>query len=126
MPEWLLAILIGSVVLGLMGLLWQAQERRIEVLEKWKIDKEKFDYEFRHEQYAPAIAAINLKLLPLVERADRLDQDCKGLRHFNEEILPGKLDQLASDAFGTISKVETALEKKIERIDKKVFNGKHE
>lgn len=70
MPEWLWAILIGSVVLGLIGLIWRAQERRIEKLEEWIEEKEKFDYKFRHDEFAPAIAGINRTLLPLVPKTD--------------------------------------------------------
>lgn len=112
MPEWLMAIVIGSVVLGLIGLVWRAQEQRINDLETWKRDKEKFDYDFRHDQYAPAISAINNQLLPLVGRVD-------DLRHYNDHTL----QKILSDVYGTISTSDAELERRIERIEN-FLNGK--
>ena len=36
MPEWLLTFLIGTVILGLVGIIWNQVMKRINKIEDWK------------------------------------------------------------------------------------------
>src|ERR1051325_12118794 len=50
--------------------------------EQWVRDKERFDHEFRHDEYAPAIQRINLELYPLVKQVEVREQEREKLREW--------------------------------------------
>ncbi len=43
MPEWLLTLLIGGVIMGLVGLIYNYQTQKIKDLEKWKEKRPSMD-----------------------------------------------------------------------------------
>lgn len=89
MPEWLWALAIGGVLLGLIGVIWRGLERRLDKHEQWQADKERFDYNFRHNEYAPKIAGINEKLWPLASDVEAIDGRVKRI----ERTLNGRLHE---------------------------------
>lgn len=90
MPEWGWILVTGTVVIGLVGVVWRMLQQHIASLEatiadlrsaldksesawrQWTRDKERFDRDFRHDEYHTAITNINAKLWPLDTRVDDL------------------------------------------------------
>lgn len=89
MPEWLWSIVVGVIVVGLLVSVRQADRDRLKELEDWRKAKEDFDYKFRHNEYAPKIAGINEKLLPLIADVEGLAERMKRA----ERALNGKLHE---------------------------------
>lgn len=52
----------------LIAVIYSIMRRDIAKLEKWTVEKEQFDRQWRHNEYAPKIAAINALLLPSLEK----------------------------------------------------------
>jgi hypothetical protein len=114
-PEWLWSITVGLVVLGLIGLVWRAQEKRIKDLEDWRRDKEKVDYEFRHDELAPVIAGINRDLLPLVKQVEVCEKRVDELKDWKHDVADLYLPRAVEDH-----------ERRLNRLDARVFNGHRE
>lgn len=100
----------------LIGVIWKIVRAEIASMntrfEQWTKDKEKFDYEFRHNQYVPAINAINLKLWPLAEKVENVETRVDELKEWKH---------LTVDAY--IPRAVDEHERRINRLDAKVFNG---
>ncbi len=92
------------IVLALIAAIWTLLQRRIDRsetatekalgehraalakietrFEQWIKDKERYDHEFRHDEYAPAIQRINLELYPLAKQVEMLDSELEKLREW--------------------------------------------
>lgn len=82
MPEWLWAILIGGVVLGLVGAIWRGISNRLLAVELWqarhadvqtKLDSAEREIlrlrEWRHLKGDPYVGAVDA----LKQRVDRIE-----------------------------------------------------
>lgn len=112
MPEWLWSIVIGVVVIGLVVALRKTDLDRISKLEQWTKDKEKFDYEFRHNEYAPAITHINSDLLPLMKQVEILEGEQKKAEQWKHNVVDPYIPRAIDEH-----------ERRINRLDAKIFNG---
>ncbi len=120
MPAWAYAAIIGAVqllVVGLIVALRAADQDRIAKLEQWIRDKEKYDHEFRHDEYAVAITTLNSKIWPMENQIKQLEKNQDGLRLWKHEVVDPYIPRAVDEH-----------ERRLERLDRKVFNGgtKHE
>lgn len=120
--QWIIGIGLPIIML-LIGVVWaflrkestatNADISKLETrFEQWTKDKEKFDYDFRHDEYGPAIDGINSKLLPLVSQATTTEKRVDELKDWKHEIV---------DAY--IPRAVDEHERRLNRLDLKVFNG---
>lgn len=127
MPQWLITLLIfaGSLLISggglyialrvaLVELKGEARELRVLVakLEQWQKDKDHFDYEFRHTEYNTAISGINSQVWPLIQQVNTLDRSLTELREWKHEV---------GDAY--LPRAVDEHERRINRLDARVFNG---
>lgn len=101
------AITIGALLLAVVGFLYNRRDKR---------DSDHGSQANKEASNAAAIAILTAKV-------SRLEDDYKSLRTFNDEHLPRMLDEIKSDAFGTIANNNHAVEKRLDRIER-VLNGK--
>lgn len=91
-PEWLWSIIVGVVVVGLIAALRSADRdrldnlrtadlERIAKLEEWTKNKERFDHEWRHDEYAPEASRVSLDVERLKTKMDRVERVLNG--HLN-------------------------------------------
>lgn len=85
---------------------------QIGKLEQWTKDKERFDHEFRHDEYGKAITTINFTLWPLDVQMKAVIKDLEDLRGWKH---------LTVDPY--IPRAVDEHERRINRLDLKVFNG---
>lgn len=112
MPEWLWSILVGVVVVGLIAALRRTDLDRLNKLESWTKEKERFDYEFRHNEYSPAITRIHSDLLPLLKQVSGIDQRVAELKDWKHDIGEAYLPRAVDEH-----------ERRLNKLDAKVFNG---
>jgi len=115
MPAWAWAGVIGFsqvIFVGLLVALRKSDERRIENIEKWTKDKERFDYQFRHDEYQTTIAKIYVALYPVIEKVETLEENVKELREWKHDVVDPYIPRAVDEH-----------ERRINRLDSKVFNG---
>jgi hypothetical protein len=87
---------------------------QIGKLQQWTSDKEKFDHAFRHDEYAQAITSINVSLWPLVKQVEIMERSIEELRAWKHDVVDPYLPRAVDEH-----------ERRINRLDAKVFNGGH-
>jgi hypothetical protein len=126
MPPWVWTAALAALqaLLLLLFKLWQNAEdakhkeiirglrEDIVRLEQWTKDKEKFDYEFRHDEYGRAITGINEKLWPAVTKIEALEKETESLREWKHMVIDPYIPRAIDEH-----------ERRINRLDQKVFNG---
>lgn len=107
--------LIGAYVGLRMGLIevkgdMKEAQNKIAKLDQWTHDKEMADVLFRRDEYMRAITDINTKLWPLAEQVKALDKNIDGVLEWKvaDAYLPGAVDEH---------------ERRLNRIESKIFNG---
>lgn len=101
--EGSLLILAATIIVGLVAYIWNDRNRRAE-----------------REALDPIAVGT------LIGKVDRLEQDYRSLRDFNDKHLPIILEGIKSDCYGTIANNKADFEKRLDRLDRKVFNGHRE
>jgi pterin-4a-carbinolamine dehydratase len=115
MPPELLTVIFGAIqviIVGLVVALRASDKERLVKLEQWTHDKEKFDYEFRHEEYARAIADINKVIWPTATKVEQLEASEKDLRGWKHAVVDAYLPRAVDEH-----------ERRLNRIESKLFNG---
>jgi hypothetical protein len=85
---------------------------QIGKLEQWSKDKERFDHEFRHDEYGKAITTINFTLWPLGKQVEIMERSVEDLREWKHMVVDAYLPRAVDEH-----------ERRINRLDQKVFNG---
>lgn len=117
MPPWLITLIVGAIqviIVGLVVALRAADKERMVRLEQWTHDKEKFDYEFRHDEYDRAIADINKVIWPTATKVEQLEESEKDLRGWKHTVVDAYLPRAVDEH-----------ERRLNRIESKLFNGSH-
>lgn len=120
--KWVIGIGL-LVILPLIGVVWtflrkEISDARLAIsqfearFEQWKRDKEKFDYEFRHNEYSPAISRINGDLWPLMKLVEGIDKRVGELKEWKHVVADAYLPRAIDEH-----------ERRINRLDAKIFNG---
>lgn len=120
--QWIIGIGLPIVML-LIGVVWaflrkestatNADIAKLETrFEQWTKDKEKFDHDFRHDEYGPAIDSINGKLLPFIAQMAIIDKRIDEVKDWKHEIGEAYLPRAVDEH-----------ERRLNRLDLKVFNG---
>lgn len=120
--QWVIGIGL-PIILLLIGVVWTflrkenaATNASVVKLEtatlQWQRDKEKFDHEFRHDEYAPAITSINAKLWPLVKQVEVLEGEQRKVEDWKHNTVDPYIPRAIDEH-----------ERRINRLDSKVFNG---
>lgn len=120
--QWVIGIGL-LIILPLIGVVWMFLRKEIadarmaiaqseSRFEQWKRDKEKFDYEFRHSEYAPAISRIHAELWPMGKQVESLEKRVGELKDWKHVIADAYLPRAVDEH-----------ERRINRLDAKVFNG---
>lgn len=115
MPPWAwaaIAALVQIIFVGLIVAIRSADQARIVKIEQWIKDKEKFDHEFRHDEYARAITDINLAMLSTKISIGQLEKILDDLRRWKHDVGETYLPRAVDDH-----------ERRLNRLDTKVFNG---
>jgi len=115
MPAWAwgaVIALVQIVVVGLIVALRTADQDRISKLEQWIKDKEKFDYEFRHDEYAHAITDINMLIWTTKGKMEQAEKTLDELREWKHVVIDPWVPRAIEEH-----------ERRINKIDAKVFNG---
>lgn len=76
-------------------------------------DKDAFDYAFRHTQYVNDISGINVLLWPLVQQVKNLDERLDSLHKWKHQVAEAYLPRAVDEH-----------ERRLNKLDAKVFNGK--
>ena len=116
--KWLIGLGV-PILLALGGIIWTMLQRRIDRgeaafeksldehraalskietrFEQWIKDKERFDHDFRHDEYAQAVTTINLTLYPLAKEVEVMVNELDKLRewkHLKGDPYVGAMDAL--------------------------------
>jgi hypothetical protein len=101
MPEWIPPAVWVSFA-TLIGVIYRIVSRRLDDVER---------------------RCLNTDQAVLAERVGRLQRDYEALEKFRDELLTKKLDQLMSDAYGTMANHKAEADRRLGRLEDKVFNG---
>lgn len=107
----IVGVLFG-LLFGLVAVIFGVIRRDISKLEKWTVEKERFDREWRHSEYATKITAINAVLWPLKEKVDNLEGNQEDMREWKHAVIDPYIPRAVDEH-----------ERRINRLDAKVFNG---
>ena len=73
--DWkLIAGILGGLSLAMAGVIYGILERNISEIKEILKERAKEGYAWRHDEYAPTIAEINSKLLPLVKQVEIIEK----------------------------------------------------
>lgn len=120
--QWVIGIGL-LIILPLIGVVWTFLRKdiaaahatclRIEArFDQWIKDKTQQDHDFRHNEYSPAITKINSDLWPLLKQMEAVDKRVDELKEWKH---------LVGDAY--LPRAVDEHERRINRLDQKVFNG---
>jgi len=107
----IVGVLFG-LLFGLVAVIYGIVRRDISKLEKWTKEKDQFDYQFRHNEYASTITKINAELWPLREKVANMEGDQEGMREWKHMVIDPYVPRAIDEH-----------ERRINRLDAKVFNG---
>lgn len=136
MPTSQLILLAVSVILALIGTVWQMLRSQLHRMEKTSAeavasiqaelaklegrfeqrakDRNAFDHAW-HGEYVITIAAINARLFPLEVKMENAEKDIDKVSHWRHMV---------ADAY--LPRGVDAIEGRVSRLEKKVFNGQRD
>lgn len=112
MPEWLWSIVIGVVVIGLIAVIYHANQERFAKIEQWQKDKQIADHDFRHDEYNQAITRINSELWPLLKQVELLEKKHEAYGDWKHRVVDPYIPRAVDEH-----------ERRLNKLDAKVFNG---
>ncbi len=120
--KWVIGIGL-LIILPLIAVVWMFLRKEIASahataysletgFEQWKRDKEKFDHDFRHDEYAPAITRINSELWPLIKQVEVLESEQKKAEEWKHKVVDPIIPRAVEEH-----------ERRLNRVEAKIFNG---
>jgi hypothetical protein len=120
--KWVIGIGL-LIILPLIGVIWAFLRQEIKDARAYLLqlegrfeqrtkDKDQFDYEFRHNEYSPAITRINSDLLPLMKQVEEIDKRVEELKKWKHGVVDTYLPRAVEEH-----------ERRLNRLETKIFNG---
>jgi hypothetical protein len=115
MPTWAWAIIFGAIQAVIIGL-WQAlrfaDQRRIAKIEQWVEDNKNAFDKFQTNVYTPKLESLSKDVWQTMAHHADLDSRVASLHGWKHEVGEAYLPRAVDD-----------IEKRVERLEHKIFNG---